>query len=314
MSIASPFTATDLAGAIRASVLGDVVTPEEPSFPAAAFGFTGARAEHPELVVIAARAADVAAAIRVATRAGRRVSVQTPAGTTGDGTVLIVTRLLAGVHIEPLARTATVGVAAGWRQVLDAAEPHGLFAPGSGTTARAAGKPAAGVGFSAEHISAVEIVTPTGELAWVSRRSDPHLFELLSRGRGIGVVTALVVDLVPLPRLYAGALWLSAAPNTTALQRYHEWAESLPANTSTSVSRHRLPDVDAVPARLRGREGLRVGFAHLGDPADGARLIAPLRAAVEWVADSVTEMPWSAIGVGVGVRTREAVRSPACIG
>jgi FAD/FMN-containing dehydrogenase len=312
MSIASPFTATDLAIAVRASVMGDVVTPDEPSFPAATFGFTGARGGQPELVVIAARAADVAAAIRVATRAGRRVSVQTPAGATGDGTVLIVTRLLAGVEIEPLSRTATVGVAAGWRQVLDAAEPHGLFAPGAGNTAQSFPTTNAGFRFSADHISALEIVTATGELAWVNRHSDPQLFERLRRGRGVGIVTALVVDLVPLPHLYAGALWLPADTNPVALQRYHDWAAALPATTSTSMTRHRLPDDDRLPAPLRGRESLRIGFAHLGDPADGARLIAPLRAAAPWVLDSVTEMPWSAIGVGI--RTPDAVRSPACTG
>lgn len=314
MSIASPFTATDLAVAIRASVMGDVVTPHEPGFPAATFGFRVTTVGNPELVVIAARADDVAAAIRVATRAGRRVSVQTPAGTTGDGTVMIVTRLLASVRIDPWSRTGTVGVAAGWRQVLDAAEPHGLFAPGDGSTAGTVTStaPGAGFGFSADHISALQIVTATGELAWVDRRSDPQLFERLRGGRGIGIVTAMVVDLVPLPGLYAGALWLAADANPVALQRYHEWAALLPANTSTSVSSHRLPDDDGVPAALRGREALRIGFAHVGHPDDGARLIAPLRAAAPWLLDSVTEMPWSA--VGVGLRTPRTARTPEPVG
>ncbi|MGS0686937.1 FAD-binding protein [Nakamurella sp. GG22] len=311
MSIASPFTTTDLAVAIRANVLGDVVTPDEPSFPAATFGFTRTTGEGPELVVIAARAADVAAAVRAAARAGRRVSVQTPAGTTGDGTVLIVTRLLAGVRIDPGSRTATVGVAAGWRQVLDAAEPHGLFAPGAGTAeATVPASTQAGFGFSADHITALQFVTATGDLTWVHRHSDPLLFSRIRRG--VGTVTAMVVDLVPLPSLYAGAMWLAVDTDPVALQHYHAWAALLPANTSTSLSRHQLPDDAGVPAGLRGREALRVGFAHLGTPADGARLIAPLRAAAPWLLDSVTEMPWSA--VGVGLRTPRAVRSPVGIG
>ncbi len=309
MSIASPFTATDLAVAIRANVLGDVVTPDEPSFPAATFGVTRTTGEDPELVVIAARAADVAAAVRVAARAGRRVSVQTPAGT-GDGTVLIVTRMLAGVRIDPGSRTATVGVAAGWRQVLDAAEPYGLFAPGAGTgeaTVPASTLP--GFGFSADHISSLQIVTATGDVTWVHRHSDPLLFSRIRRG--VGTVTAMVIDLVPLPSLYAGALWL-ADNDPIALQHYHAWAALLPANTSTSLSRHQMPDDAGVPAGLRGREALRVGFAHVGNAADGARLIAPLRAAAPWLLDSVTEMPWSA--VGVGLRSTGALRSPVGIG
>ncbi len=311
MSITSPFTATELAAAIRAGVMGDVVTPDEPSYPAATFGFGRTAGADPELVVIAARTADVATAVRVAARAGRRVTVQTPAGSTGDGTVLIVTRLLASVRIDPSSTTATVGVAAGWRQVLDAAEPHGLFAPGAGHTAGTVQPPstATGFGFSVDHISALQIVTPTGWLRWVGRNSDPELFERVHRGRGI--VTAMVIDLVPLPSLYAGALWLAADANPVALQSYHEWAAALPANTSTSLSRHPLPDDEGIPAVLRGREALRVGFAHLGNPADGARLIAPLRAAAPWLLDSVTEMPWSAVGVGL---SRTGARSLVGVG
>ena len=55
MNIASPFTTADLAVAIRAEVVGDVVTSDEPSFPAATFGFTGTAGRDLELVVIAGR-------------------------------------------------------------------------------------------------------------------------------------------------------------------------------------------------------------------------------------------------------------------
>ena len=218
--------------------------------------------------------------------------MQTPAGTDGEGSVLIVTRLLAGVRIEPRSRTATVGVAAGRRQVLDAAEVHGLFAPAvvmgavvmgavvMGVRGAPAGATSTGPGFAAEHISAVQIVTAMGGLTWVDRHSDPARFERLLGGRGIGVVTALVVDLLPLPSVYGAALWLAAADaNPVALQHYRDWAADLPANTSTSLSRRALPDDVRVPAALRGQEALRVGCVHLGNPADGARLVAPLRSA-----------------------------------
>ena len=54
MITAGPLSTTDLAAAMSASIRGDVVTADEPSFLAATFGVTGVA---PELVVVAADAA-----------------------------------------------------------------------------------------------------------------------------------------------------------------------------------------------------------------------------------------------------------------
>ena len=59
MTTTSPLTASDLVAMLRAGVHGDVVTPDDASFPAAAFGFDLSPAGRPELVVIAADAGDV---------------------------------------------------------------------------------------------------------------------------------------------------------------------------------------------------------------------------------------------------------------
>ena len=85
----------------------------------------------PELVVIAADATDVARTVALAGRTGRRVVAQITGRRTivaAERTILVVTRLLAAVRVDPDRRTATVGIGASWRQVLDAAEPFGLTA------------------------------------------------------------------------------------------------------------------------------------------------------------------------------------------
>ena len=131
MITASPLSATNVAETLRASIHGDVVTPDEPSFAAATFGMPAEL--EPEMVVIAADAADVAVTVRLANRTARRIAVQTSARqpqahSSGAGlrTILLVTRLLAAVSIDPTQRTATVGAGSSWRQVIDAAEPFGL--------------------------------------------------------------------------------------------------------------------------------------------------------------------------------------------
>jgi FAD/FMN-containing dehydrogenase len=290
MSIASPITAAALAATLRAGIDGDVVTPDDPSFGAAGFGFSAAARRRAEAIVIAARGSDVAAAVRIAARAGRRVAVQVPGRAAGDGEVLIVTRLLAGVSVDPLTRTATVGVAAGWTQVLDAAEPHGLFAAAAGSEFDGAGRPAPGrlPRFAPSSVMALQVATVTGDLVWVEAADDPDLFDRLRVGGGsLGFVTAMTIDLLPLPSLMAGELWVADGP--AAVQAWRDWAAALGANVSTSVS---FGAVD-------GRNAMRVRFAHVGDPAAGARLLAALQGITDALQVTVTETPWSTVTAGL---------------
>src|SRR5690349_21459304 len=123
MITAGPLSTADLAASVRASIHGDVVTPDEPSFAAATFGVAGGA---PELVVVAADAGDIGRVAALAGRSGRRVVAQItgrPTVVAAERTILVVTRLLATVRVDPDRRTATIGIGASWRQVLDAAEP-----------------------------------------------------------------------------------------------------------------------------------------------------------------------------------------------
>jgi len=300
MSIASLLTTTDLATAIRAGIRGDVVTPDDPSFAAAAFGFDPATEHRPELVVIAQVAADVAATVGLAARAGRRVAVQTFGFTTaasGPDTILVVTRLLASVSIDPEARTATVGAGAGWRQVLDSTSSFGLApvsgpAAGSGAVRRvAAGKfgPAArAFSFAGEFVREFEVVTMLGDLVRVNADQRPELFAALRAGRSASVVvTAITIDLVPAGSLFAGGLWFSVDDVREVLTRWQEWVGQLPESTSTSVALMDLPAVRDLPQQLRGRSVVHVRFNHVGDADQGAQLLSAIREVATPLLDTV---------------------------
>ncbi len=298
MSIASPITTDALATTLRAGIDGDVVTHDDPSFPAAAFGFSVSAQRRAEVIVIAARATDVAATVRIAARAGRRIAIQLPGRSAGDGDVLIVTRLLAGVSVDPLTRTATVGIAAGWTQVLDAAEPLGLFAMAAGSALDGIA-PRVQLGrlprFAPASVLALQVATAAGDLVWVDAADDPDLFDRLRAGGGpLGYVTAMTIDLMPLPSLTAGQLWLASTPAT--VQAWREWATELPAHVSTLLS---VGTVPAGPTPAAGHEAVVVRFAHVGDPADARRLLCGLRDTTEVVMDSVSETPWSSVTNGL---------------
>ena len=301
MSIASPITTTALAATLRAVIDGDVVTPDDPGFPAAGFGFSDTARRRAEVIVIAARASDVAAAVRVAARAGRRVAIQLPGRTGGDGEVMIVTRLLAGVSVDPLTRTATVGVAAGWTQVLDAAEPHGLFAVAAGSGFDDVGRLPSVARlplFASARVLALQVATAAGDLVWVDAADDPDLFSDLRAGGGsLGFVTAMTIDLLPSPSLLAGELWLASGPE--ALQAWRNWATSLPAHASTSVTAGTLPSAATGVGGSAGAPSLVGRFAHVGEPADVFRLVARLRQTADVLLETVSAAPWSTVTAGL---------------
>jgi FAD/FMN-containing dehydrogenase len=62
-------------------------------------------------------------------------------------------------------------------------------------------------GFACNRVQAIELVTADGEQRRVDADNEPDLFWALRGGGGsTAMVTALVVDLLPISEAYAGAL------------------------------------------------------------------------------------------------------------
>jgi hypothetical protein len=130
---------------------------------------------------------------------------------------------------------------------------------------------------------------------------DPELFRSLRAAGRSGLLTAVTIELFPAGALYAGGLLYSAADGPAVLKQWQGWSPALAATCSTTAQWLQLPDLPQVPAVLRGQSVLHIRFAHIGDPAEGSRLIAPLRAAASPILDTVGELPWSAV-VGAAAR------------
>lgn len=274
--------------------------PGEPGYDAAVRGFQTHRSQAPAAVVVARSADDVAAAVRRARRDGRRVAVQATGhgvGAVDPEALLVATGGLDEVTIDPHRRTARIGAGARWGAVLAATAAHGL-APLSGS---AHGVGVAGYlvnggvallgrnhGWAAEQVRAFEIVTASGA---EQRITDGDVFwALRGGGSSFAIVTAVEIGLLPLTTVYGGGLFLPAGPDT--VRGWRDWAATAPEELSTSAAVVPFPDVDGLPAPLRGRTLLHVRVACEG--GDGERLVAPLRALAEPVLDGLRELPWSA--------------------
>lgn len=221
-SARSGWTTADLTLALRATVRGDVVTAEDPGFAAAAFGVDTTAGHAPEVVVIAVDVQDVAAVVRLAAGIGRRVrtiagigdrSVGAPLRVPAD-TILVVTRLLARVRVDPTAREVTAGVGAGWREVLRALAPLGL------TVLRDADRPVGPAGSpdpTRGVIAGFEVVTGDGSVrqlrAGRGDAPDRERFAALADGATcFGVVTAITLRVAPPAGAVEPAAGTAAAP------------------------------------------------------------------------------------------------------
>jgi FAD/FMN-containing dehydrogenase len=261
----------------------------------------------PEIVVGPTSAADVQAAVRFAAARALPIGVlNTGHGQAQQmhGGLLITTRRMTGVRIDPEARTARVEAGVRWRQVVDAAAAHGL-APlsGSSETVGVVGYTLGGGlsvtmgrahGWAADQVRAIDVVTADGELHHATPEDDQDLFWALRGGKSnFGVVTALEFGLFPVTRLYAGALFFAGEQMAQVLDAYRQLSEQAPDELMSSVALVRMPAAAPVPEFMRGRLTVSVRISYLGDASAGERLVAPLRAVAPPLADTVADRPYT---------------------
>jgi FAD/FMN-containing dehydrogenase len=245
--------------------------------------------QRPAAVALPLTDADVVEVVDFARDHGLRVA---PQGT-GHGasaiaslehTILLSTRNMRGVRIEPATRTARVRAGALWADVTGPASAYGL-APlaGSSPDVGVVGYTLGGglswlarkYGFASDSVLSVELVTADAVHRKVSAQSDPELFRALCGGGGsFGVVTAIEFELYPVEALTAGAMawpWERAAE---IFKAWREWTAIVPDDITSLCRLLQVPTAPDVPPMLRGRQLVVIEAAILGD----ADMLAPLRA------------------------------------
>jgi FAD/FMN-containing dehydrogenase len=287
---------------------GPVFLPDDPGYADELRTFNHTVEHRPKLIVGAAAASDVVGAVTYAAIHGLSVAVQA----TGHGMslpsdgVMVTTRRLNRVDVDPVARTARLGPGARWLDVIPAAAAHGL-APLNGSS------PQVGVmgfilgggigmlgrqhGYAADHVRWIEIVTADGTIRRTSANEDPELFFALRGGKGnFGIVTDVEIDLFPVTRLYGGGLYFSGEATAELLDQYVRWTRRVPDTMATSILLVRLPAIDAVQPELRGRYVAHLRVAFFGERDDAEALLEPIRDIGHVLHGTIREMAYTEIG------------------
>ncbi|HZB75593.1 MAG TPA: FAD-binding oxidoreductase [Solirubrobacteraceae bacterium] len=275
------------------ALAGEIVTPGQPEWDLARRAWNLAVDQRPAYVALPANADDVAAVVAFARRHGLRVAPQGTGHNAApiaslDETILLSTQRMRGVEIDPDEQIARVQAGTLWLEVTEAATPHSLY-PLSGSS------PDVGVvgytlggglswlarkhGLASDSVTAIELVTPAGELLRATAEDHAELFWALRGGGGnFGVVTAMEFRLYPYEDVYAGMLLFPYERHAEVLRAWHDWTRTAPEEITTSLRIMHLPPLPELPPFLAGRSIVVIDGAYAGDAEEGAAAIAPLRA------------------------------------
>jgi FAD binding domain/Berberine and berberine like len=290
---------------LRAQLDGDLVAPGDPNWDEARQAWNLTVDQRPAAVALPTSVADVSAVVVFAREQGLRVAPQGTghgAAAMGDlsDTILVRMSRLRNVEVDPRSRRAWVEAGVIWIEVVEAAAKHGLAAlAGSSPDVGVVGYTLGGGlswlarkhGIGANQVTAIELVTADGEFIRTDAENEPDLFWALRGGGGsFGIVTAIEFNLLPITEVYAGILWYPVERASEILNAWRAWTDDVP-DEMTSVGRIlQLPPIPEIPEPIRGQSFVVVQAIWLGDEAEGAKLLEPLRA-LEPAMDTVATIP-----------------------
>ncbi len=276
-----------------ASLRGELILPGDSDYEQARKLWNGSFDRRPALIARCVGAADVVQAVNFARSSdvltavrggGHSISGQSVC----DGGLVIDLSQMKAIRVDPVARTAQAqpGVLLG--ELDREAQAFGLIttlgtASDTGiaglTLGGGLGRLARKYGFSCDNLLSVDIVTADGKLLRASERENADLFWAVRGGGGnFGVVTQFEYRLHELaPNVLGGIVMFPYAGAARILSALSDFTEGAPDEMYLN------PMIASSPG------GRMIGFevCYCGPPAQGERLLAPLRKLGKVLADDI---------------------------
>ncbi len=283
----APFEA--LAGQLQ----GDVLVSTDDRFATSRLAWNLSVDQRPAGIAYPESAGDMQAIVRFAGEHGLRVAFNGGGHNAGpiawdDQAVLVKTERMRGVTVDPDARRARIEAGVLADELAAAAGEHGLaYLAGTSPDVGVVGYMLGGGiswlarkhGLACNSVTGVELVSAAGEHVRADADTEPDLFWAVRGGGGnFGAVTALECELFPIGELYAGCLFWPVERAVEILEAWRGWIDTVPEECTSLGRILKLPDLPFIPDHLKARDFVLIEPAFLGSEADGADLIAPLRA------------------------------------
>lgn len=262
----------------------------------------------PDAIVQCASASDVASTVRFARANDLELGVRCGGhGVTGlavpDGGLMIDLRPLCAVEVDPERRRARVEGGAMLGALDLATVPHGLATTAGNVSHTGVGGLTLGGGMgwlarlhglTCDNVAAYEVITADGSLVRASDSENADLYWGLRGGGGnFGVVTAFEFRLHEIqPQAIVANFFF---PVDRAFPVFREWRElnaTAPREATFTAWVGDPGPAPFIPADLHGEPLASVGLVWMGDPEQGAELVARLRGLARPVAEQVSELSY----------------------
>ena len=293
---------------LRPRFRGALLLPGEEGYEEARRIWNGAIDRRPALIARCAGADDVVEAVRFAREQELLVSVRGGGHAVAgyavcDDGLMIDLSLMKSVRVDPEARTARAAGGLIWSEFDKATQPHGLATTGGVISHTGIGGLTLGgglghlmrkLGLTVDNLLSVDLVTADGESLHVDATSEPELFWGLRGGGGnFGIATAFEYRLHPVgPMVLGGPIAWPLEDGPAVLKAVNEIAAEAPDELGISPAITPAPPAPFVPVDRIGKPMVALILVWSGDPAEGEKAIAPLRAIGTPFVDAVRPIPY----------------------
>jgi FAD/FMN-containing dehydrogenase len=278
---------------LREGFRGAVIEPGSPEYDESRTVFNGMFDRRPATILRPAGTADVIRAIGLARTNDLPLAIRGGGHSVAgfsmcDGGIVIDTRGLKGINVNPSKRTARVQAGVDWGEFDRETQAFGLATTGGRVTSTGVPGFTLGsgsgwlerkLGFAADNLISADIVTAEGEVVTASESENAELLWGLRGGGGnFGVVTEMEFQLHEVaPIVYGGLMAFDPEQSHDVIRAWRDISADAPEALGWAVASITAPPAEFVPQEWHGRRVIAIAGQFAGDLDEAARLLKGLR-------------------------------------
>ena len=294
---------------LREGFRGEIIEPGSADYDASRAVFNGMFDRRPATILRPAGTADVIRAIGLAKLSGAPLAIRGGGHSVAgfsmcDGGIVIDTRGMKGIRVDPKKRTARAQAGVNWGEFDAETQAFGLATTGGRVTTTGVPGFTLGSGsgwlerkhgFAADNLISVDLVTAEGEVVTATEDENAELLWGLRGGGGnFGVVTEMEFRLHEVgPIVYGGLAAFDPEQSREVLQIWRDISEDAPEALGWAIASVTAPPAPFVPQEWQGRRVMAIVGQFAGDLEEAERLLKPLRA-LKPILDLWQPMPYLA--------------------
>jgi hypothetical protein len=297
---------------------GPVLLADHPSYNGARKIWNGMHDKYPALIAQPANSRDVSEAVAFARDNNLLMAVRGgghswPGKSVCDGGLMLDLSGMHDVSIDTENRIASAGGGALLNNLDTAALEQGLVTTAGVVSHTGVGGFTLGGGFgrlnrkyglTIDNLVGAEIITADGEIRNISAENEPDLFWAIRGGGGnFGVVSRFDYQLHPFDRnVLSGSVVWPVEQARDVLEFYAEWYLGLSDNCYVGPTMATMPDGTGI---------ILMEAVYAGDPVEGEKELAPLRAIGKPIEDGIKMQDYTVMQTQEDVTFGHGVRSYA---